>query len=64
MSWGGSSSSKTPVPELADSESLSTSQEAVPVPFMVGERRIALSWITDIYNQYAVESESEGTSKK
>lgn len=64
MSFGGESNKATVTPELADDESISTSQESVPVPWLVGERRIALSWITDIYNQYAVESDAYSVSKK
>ncbi len=49
-----------------EDETLSTSQESVPVPWLAGERKIAVNWITRVYNQRAQETPDTTTvsSKK
>lgn len=65
MSWG-----KTPsVPKQPDragleEDQVSNSQEAVPVPYLAGERKVALRWISRVYNQRAKEAPIERPGKK
>jgi hypothetical protein len=71
MSWGGNNSQKTPEVDKGSisDEQISTSQEAVPVPYIAGERKVAARWISNIYNQKTVEVKANsgkkgGTGKK
>lgn len=59
------SSQKTAQPEVAGTteEDISTNQEALPVPYIAGERKVAVRWMTDVYNQYTVEVQVD-TGKK
>jgi len=59
------SSQKTAEPEVAgtDEEDISTNQEALPVPYIAGERKVAVRWLSEVYNQYTVEVEVD-TGKK
>lgn len=47
-----------------ENESFATAQEAVPLPFLAGRRKIAPIWITRIINQRAVEAEDARPGKK
>lgn len=47
-----------------DSEDFSTNQEAVALPWFVGERKIALRWISPPYNQFTKEAPAERPGKK
>lgn len=47
-----------------EKESFATAQEAVPLPFLAGKRKIAPIWITRIINQRSVEAEQERPGKK
>lgn len=43
-----------------DPEELSTNQEAAPVPWFCGTRRIGLRWISPVMNQYHQKAEGPG----
>ena len=45
-------------------EQVSNSQESVAVPVLYGEQRIAVKWISRIYNQRAVEAPLTTPAKK
>jgi len=51
-------------PEPIEEDTLSTAQEATPVPMVAGRRRLALHWITPLYNQKWVEAKDERPGKK
>jgi len=51
-------------PEVIEPDQASTSQEAVPVPWMAGERRIAVKWISRTYNIIAVKRYDTPVGKK
>jgi hypothetical protein len=57
-----------PDPELNDAnteaDEFSTNQEAVSIPWFCGERKVALRWISPIYNQYTKEAPQERPGKK
>lgn len=67
MSFGKGSSTQ---PDTAQTdtglqdEQVSNSQESVPVPVLYGESRIAVKWISRIYNQRAVEAPLATPGKK
>jgi hypothetical protein len=46
-----------------EDESLSTAQEAVPVPMWWGKRKVAVRWISPVYDQKA-EQRDDRPSKK
>lgn len=58
--------SKPPRLELAgiDENTVSTAQEAVPVPYIAGEVAVPLHWISPIYNQFPKEAPSDQQGKK
>ena len=66
MSFGGKK--HTPAPERKDvsfeEEQLSTSQEGIPVPVLIGTRKIAVRWISRVYNQKSKEAPGARPSKK
>lgn len=66
MAFGSRSYKSDPASEAvpAEDESLSSAREAVPVPYLAGTRKIALRWITPIYNQHAEEAPAERPAKK
>jgi hypothetical protein len=65
MGWGRKkNTTEEPDPTGLDDQQLSTSQEAVPLPWLAGERKIAVKWISRIYNQFAREAPVERGSKK
>lgn len=66
MSFGGGNKQSTAIPEIAgtDPEDTSTNQEAIPVPWLAGERKIALRWMCRVYNQFAKEAPQERPGKK
>ena len=47
-----------------EDESVSRAQEAVPVPYVAGTRKLALRWVTPIYNQHAEEAPRSRPNKK
>lgn len=57
MSWGGSAKQDSTDVELAgiEDETISTSQEAIPLPYVAGERKVAARWLSNVYNQRAEE---------
>ncbi len=66
MGFGNKKNAPAPEPEPTgiENETISSSQEAVAVPYLAGERKIALKWITRIYNQNTVEAPVERPGKK
>ena len=52
--------SNEPDPANLDQSELVSNQEAVPVPWFCGERKIALTWISPIYNQFTTDAPAEG----
>ena len=60
---GGAANKPTPEPDpanLSEAE-LSSNQEAKAVPWVAGERKIAVTWISPVYNMFSKTTE---TSKK
>ena len=47
-----------------EEQSLSTAQEAKPVPLLFGTRKIALTWISPVYNQFVKEAPTKLPGKK
>lgn len=47
-----------------EDQQLSNSQESKPVPILFGEYRVAVTWISRIYNQRAVEAPLARSGKK
>ena len=45
-------------------EDLATNQEAVAVPLGAGEFKVAVKWISPIYNQFTREAPTERPGKK
>ena len=50
--------------EIVEDDSYSNSQESVPVPWLCGERKVALRWICRVYNQRAKRAPSTRPAKK
>jgi hypothetical protein len=57
MSFGNRNSTPDPEPEIGgiEEETLSNSQESVPLPLHTGTRKLTARWITPIYNQRAIQ---------
>ncbi len=57
-----------PDPELnlanTEEDEFSTNQEAVSIPWFCGERKLALRWVSPIYNQFTKEAPQERPGKK
>jgi len=51
-------------PVDVEDNQLSSAQEAVPVPMLLGERKISLKWISRVYNTHAVEAPAERPAGK
>jgi len=67
MSFGKGASAKPDTSQTdtgLQDEQVSNSQESVPVPVLYGEQRIAIKWISRIYNQRAVEAPVATPTKK
>jgi hypothetical protein len=66
MSFGkkGAQPAPQPEPTSLEDESISSSEEAVPVPWLAGERKISLKWISRVYNQRAQEAPVQRPGKK
>jgi hypothetical protein len=64
---GGTNNIK-PDPEIemanTDPEDFSTNQEAAVLPWFTGERKIALRWISPVYDQFTKEAPQERPGKK
>ncbi len=63
----GSGPTNNPAPveeEIVEEQEVSTSQEALPVPILMGTRKIAVKWISQLYNLNAVEVPAERSGKK
>ncbi len=56
--FGGSDNTPAPTPTPAgvQGQQLSTNQQAVPVAYVAGTRKIAVTWLSRVYNQRAVVS--------
>jgi hypothetical protein len=59
----GTSNKPEPVQDLADLDQseLASQQAATPVPYCAGERKIAVQWISPVFNLY---SKSAGSVTK
>lgn len=57
MSFGKRESTPDPAPEVGgiEEETLSNAQESVALPLHTGTRKLAVRWISPIYNQRAVQ---------
>ena len=55
---------KEPETTGLEADSVSNAQEAVPVPLLFGERKIAVRWISRVYRQFAKEAPQERPGKK
>jgi len=65
MSFGGKyKPPPEPNPAGIEDEQVSSSQEAVPVPFVTGTRKIAVKWISRVYNQKSKPAPAERPGKK
>ena len=64
MSFGAKVKSPEHEPDALEDEEFSSAQQAVPVPFLAGERLIPLHWITPIYDQKWVEAPQDRPAKK
>jgi hypothetical protein len=51
---------ENPDPANLDYSELSSNQEAKAVPWMAGERAIAVEWVSPIYNQFTKDVPSAG----
>ena len=54
----------SPEPEAFDDSEFSTSQETKPLPLVFGTRRVALTWISGVYQQKAEPAPNERPGKK
>ncbi len=45
-------------------EDMATNQEATVVPWLCGEQKVALRWISPAYNQFTREAPAERPGKK
>lgn len=65
MKGGGTN---LPDPDLnmanSEAEEYSTNQEASVVPWFCGEQKIALRWVSPVYNQFTKEAPVERPGKK
>lgn len=61
MSSGGRDHTPDPAPEIGgiEDETLASSQEAVPVPVVIGTHKLAARWLSPIYNPRAVQKEEK-----
>ncbi|MGC9453028.1 MAG: hypothetical protein ACP5I4_16455 [Oceanipulchritudo sp.] len=61
MSFGNRNSTPDPEPEIGgiEEETLSNSQESVPLPLHTGTRKLTVRWISPIYNPRAVQKEEK-----
>lgn len=61
---------QTPTPDPAietaniQPEDMATNQEATVVPWLCGEQKVALRWISPAYNQFTKEAPIERPGKK
>jgi hypothetical protein len=62
---GGTQMPVEPTPDIAnlDRSELVSNQEAVPVPWFVGEAKIAPKWIAPIYGLYWIDATIGGGKK-
>ena len=51
-------------PANVQDEELSTNQEATVIPWVCGESKLALRWISPPYNQFTIEAPMERPGKK
>lgn len=61
MSFGRKEHTPPPEPEAGgiEDETLTSTQESVPVPVLCGTRKVAFRWLSPIYNQRAVQREEK-----
>ena len=66
MSFGRKAAVQDPEPETTatEEEQISTAEESIPLPWLCGERKIAIRWISRIYNQRASEAPIARPGKK
>lgn len=62
--FGKPKNDPAPEPEVVEDETLSNSQEGLPVPYLAGERKLALRWISRAYDVHAVEAKDRPSGKK
>ncbi|MDB6017659.1 MAG: hypothetical protein JWR19_2148 [Pedosphaera sp.] len=60
MSFGTSTPAPAPAAAGIQGQQLSTNQQAIPVAFVAGTRKIAVNWMCRVYNQRAVEAKTGG----
>jgi hypothetical protein len=63
MSFGGNETTADPVVAGTEEEDVSTNQEAVPIPYLAGERKVAVRWLSNAYKQYSVEVKADSGKK-
>lgn len=65
---GGARTTPAPDPEIdaanVQPEGMATNQEATVVPWLCGEQKVALRWISPAYNQFTAEAPVERPGKK
>lgn len=64
MSFGNHKPPPEPDTAGIEEEQVSSSQESVPVPFVAGTRKIAVKWISRVYNQKSKPAPAERPGKK
>jgi hypothetical protein len=66
MSFGAKKTVADPEPEKTglEDDQISNATESVPVPVFWGQRKIALRWISRVYNQKALEAPASRPGKK
>lgn len=57
---------KAPKPDKTglEEQTLSTAQEAKPLPLLFGTRKVALTWITPVYDQFVKDAPVKMPGKK
>lgn len=63
MSMGGSSSSKKAQPFGIQDQQTANTQQALPVAYVAGTRKVAAKWVTPIYNLRSAPAPGTGGKK-
>ena len=63
---GGSTPKPDPEIDMGNTanDDFSTNQESVVLPWFAGEQKLALRWISPVYNQFTREAPQERPGKK
>jgi len=61
---GSASQPEIPTTAGIDEEDTSSNQEAVPIPYLAGQSRCKVIWISPIYNKFKLEDTSAATASK